>query len=177
MLDLDHFKGINDRYGHLVGDRLLAAVAERIEATVRSTDFVARYGGEEFAVILRATPVDGARVLAAKIRAGIADRPFTVDGVTIECTVSIGVSEVRALSRFDESVAVRFVSAADAALYQAKAAGRNRIAVSPADGVGSVGVTLHRGGTGANPAAAPPAGRRAAILGGVVGLRVRPARR
>ena len=129
MLDVDHFKAINDRHGHLVGDRLLAAIAERIEATVRSTDFVARYGGEEFAVILRATPLEGARVLAAKIRTGIAGRSFVLDDVTVRCTVSVGVSEIRDVSRVDGPVALGFIAEADAALYRAKAAGRNRVEV------------------------------------------------
>jgi len=129
MLDVDHFKGINDRYGHVVGDRLLAAVARRLEATVRSTDFVARYGGEEFAAILRSTRIDGARVLGAKILAAVADRPFAVDEVAIPCTISIGISEISRLVRFDESVPRRLVSEADHALYRAKAAGRNRLAV------------------------------------------------
>lgn len=129
LLDLDHFKEVNDRHGHLVGDRVLGTVAKRLEATVRATDSVARYGGEEFAVILRSTSVEGARVIGDRVRAAISERAFAAGEVAIWCTASVGVSEIRGVSRFDEALAERLVSEADSALYRAKAAGRDRLVV------------------------------------------------
>lgn len=134
MLDLDHFKVVNDTHGHQAGDEVLRAVADRIRAEVRPTDQVARYGGEEFAVILSETPGPGALAVAERIRAAIAARPiaFGEGAVPITITISIGVAAFPE----DAGSGTQIVAAADQALYAAKNAGRNRAirhepAVSP----------------------------------------------
>ncbi len=125
MLDLDHFKSINDTFGHVAGDKVLAAVAMTLTKSVRNEDVVARYGGEEFAVLLRATPVEHVRTTAERLRRQVeALAVESDDGTLVHCTVSIGVAT------FPELVVKtpdELTSAADAALYRAKHAGRNRV--------------------------------------------------
>jgi diguanylate cyclase (GGDEF)-like protein len=124
MLDLDHFKAVNDSHGHQIGDEVLRAVAARIQAELRPTDQVARYGGEEFMVILAETPGPGALAVAERIRAVVAARSIAFAGdLEIPITVSVGVAA------FPEDAASGggIVAAADKALYAAKAAGRNRV--------------------------------------------------
>ncbi len=130
LLDLDHFKHVNDTYGHLLGDQLLAAVADRIRHSVRSIDTVARYGGEEFAVILPVTTLEGAYVLASRIHREIASAPFPIEKQNLTITVSIGISHISGLRRYDESISRELISEADAALYSAKEQGRNRVMIS-----------------------------------------------
>ncbi len=124
MLDVDHFKSVNDRLGHLEGDRILREVATRIYSMTRKGDVVARFGGEEFVVILPSTSAAGASQVAEKLRQAI-------EG---EVTVSIGVSwfETRRTTEWDgapgdEEVINWLLARADEALYRAKAAGRNRV--------------------------------------------------
>jgi len=126
MLDLDHFKRVNDTLGHRSGDRLLQAVARTLLEQVRAGDFVARLGGEEFLVGVVDPPAGHAEPLAERLRAAVAVLPFSdASGARWPCTVSIGVSP--AFSRETEwEPALR---QADAALYAAKAGGRNRVAV------------------------------------------------
>ena len=126
MIDLDHFKKLNDRYGHATGDRVLRAVGERISNAVRAEDTPARYGGEEFAVVLRKASADQAVEIAERIRVQIADIPPVEMGITEKVTVSIGVAvaEVRA-----GEVPV-LLAAADQALYSAKRQGRNRVVLA-----------------------------------------------
>lgn len=126
LLDLDHFKAFNDRYGHPVGDECLRSVSAAVIGAVRATDVVSRYGGEEFAVVLPNTSAEGAVELAERIRSAIValrlphdGRP---DGADI-VTASIGVATAAA-GRMPESL----VHAADTAMYKAKDAGRNRVA-------------------------------------------------
>jgi diguanylate cyclase (GGDEF)-like protein len=119
MIDLDDFKAVNDRYGHQEGDRLLAALAGLIQSATRSTDLCCRYGGEEFAVILPATPLSEAAVLAERIRL-LLERDRTVAG---EATISIGVASCGDAVRTVQAL----VDKADSALYEAKRAGKNRI--------------------------------------------------
>jgi diguanylate cyclase (GGDEF)-like protein len=124
MVDIDHFKQVNDAHGHAGGDRVLAAVGRSLVAGVRSEDLVARMGGEEFLVVLPGTPPAGARLVAERLRAAVAslaDLPRSV-------TVSIGV----ACCRRDES-AGELVQRADAALYRAKQGGRDRVVCDDAD--------------------------------------------
>lgn len=122
MLDLDHFKKVNDTHGHQAGDEVLRAVANRIRAEVRPADHVARYGGEEFAVILSETLGSGALAVAERICAAIAARPVALAEGTVPITVSIGVAAIPEDAESGEQV----IAAADQSLYAAKNAGRNR---------------------------------------------------
>jgi diguanylate cyclase (GGDEF)-like protein len=124
MLDIDHFKAINDTYGHLAGDKALRGLAALIRAEVRPTDIVARYGGEEFVLVLPETAGPGALTLAERLRARVAGHALAVTADhTISMTVSIGLA-----SYPDETDSVqKLVSTADRALYAAKAGGRNRV--------------------------------------------------
>jgi two-component system cell cycle response regulator len=130
MIDIDKFKGINDGYGHLAGDAALKEIAHRVEGQIRSMDTAARFGGDELAILLpEATAAEAAR-LAERIREVIAAVPFALNSqITRSLTVSIGVASV-APGRLEmdlKAVADRLVADADAALYRAKALGRNRV--------------------------------------------------
>ena len=127
MLDLDHFKQVNDRHGHGAGDDVLREVARRIQATVREIDVPARYGGEEFAVLLPETELDTAREVAERIRLAVMDTPFETRKGPLAVTLSAGVAALD--PRGGNPAAL--LEAADGALYQAKAGGRNRVAVAP----------------------------------------------
>lgn len=126
MIDLDHFKRVNDTYGHLVGDDVLRDVGQLLGDTIRTSDIVARYGGEEFLVLLPETDDAGAEAFAERIRDAIAQHLFTSDSVaeSLRLTASVGVA-VYPAARI-ESVEDLFARA-DAALYRAKADGRNRV--------------------------------------------------
>jgi diguanylate cyclase (GGDEF)-like protein len=127
LMDLDHFKRVNDTYGHQAGDLVLKEVGGLLNETLRSTDFAARYGGEEFAVILPHTDEEHAWGLADRLREKIARKRFTSSGATFQATASIGVASLTpgALSR-----KVDLVRQADQALYLAKASGRNMVCTS-----------------------------------------------
>jgi diguanylate cyclase (GGDEF)-like protein len=125
IFDIDHFKLVNDTYGHPVGDRILQMVARRIKDELRGVDILARYGGEEFAVILPGTPSSSLAGVGERLRQGIAMRPFTLDEKTISITVSTG----GATFPDDASDAHRLVDEADRWLYDAKETGRNRTRV------------------------------------------------
>ncbi len=125
MLDLDHFKLVNDTRGHLVGDDVLKETAEILRGAVRSADFVARYGGEEFVIVLPETSLDGAVTFAERLRERIASTIFQGGiGVTLTLSVSIGVSLFPGprITSVDD-----LLTAADTALYRAKEDGRNRV--------------------------------------------------
>lgn len=122
MIDLDHFKEINDRYGHPVGDVVLQALAERMLLCLRKTDLLARYGGEEFAVLLPEAHADGAWVIAERLRAEVRHKPIDVEGIEIPITVSVGIASHVSDEEADPGVLLKL---ADLGLYQAKAAGRN----------------------------------------------------
>jgi diguanylate cyclase (GGDEF)-like protein len=125
MIDIDHFKAYNDRYGHIAGDEALVQVARQIDMSSRSHDFVARYGGEEFAIILPETDKAGGVVVADKLRKSIAD--ITPAGKNDRClTVSAGVSTYP----YDAHSAASLVESADSRLYMAKARGRNLVCAS-----------------------------------------------
>jgi diguanylate cyclase (GGDEF)-like protein len=119
MLDIDHFKAINDTFGHQAGDHALIEVASRLRRSLRGNDMVARWGGEEFVVLLRDCVLSDALRLAEDIRAAIAEVPF---GALGSLTVSVGAAEVRA----DEDL-TSWLGRADQALYRAKRAGRNEV--------------------------------------------------
>lgn len=124
MLDADHFKAINDRHGHAGGDRVLAALAHGVGARLRPGDVLGRVGGEEFLVLLPHTDLATATALAEELRAHVASQPLGLDGLAQAITVSIGVA-VRDATDGDADALIR---RADHSLYEAKRAGRNRIA-------------------------------------------------
>ncbi len=129
MMDIDHFKAVNDTHGHNVGDEVLREFAERIAQGVRGIDLAARYGGEEFVVVMPETSAEDAVLVAQRLRQSIADKPFQVstdDGV-LAVTVSIGLADTSLASVSDRQSLLR---AADEALYEAKNQGRNRVEVA-----------------------------------------------
>lgn len=124
MIDVDHFKRINDTHGHLAGDQVLLHLARIFQATVRASDIIGRYGGEEIGMILRRCQREGAITLATKLREALVGRPaITREGGEIPVRVSIGISNCPA----DGQSASAIVAAADKALYRAKSSGRDRI--------------------------------------------------
>ena len=123
MVDVDHFKAVNDTHGHPVGDAVLRSVAQRLSSLVRSVDRIARYGGEEFAVVLVQTDRRAALEMASRIVAAVAAKPVLVDGgLELPLTVSAGLAVLPADAKFIEQL----ISSADRALYAAKKGGRNR---------------------------------------------------
>lgn len=123
MFDLDHFKKVNDTYGHLGGDAVLCAVSRVVKSSLRENDIAGRYGGEEFGIILPNTPEAGAMVVAERIRAAIEASPIPFEDREIKATSSLGVTEYRpGVADCEELIAQ-----ADAALYKAKEGGRNRV--------------------------------------------------
>jgi two-component system, cell cycle response regulator len=133
VLDIDHFKSVNDTYGHAAGDDVLRELAARALNTVRSVDLVARLGGEEFAVVMPETDATVATAVAERLRLAIAGEPFALgsSGERIWVTVSVGATAT--LSSGDDRE--RLFKRADAALYEAKSAGRNRVVLRPPDRV------------------------------------------
>lgn len=122
MLDLDHFKNVNDRYGHLAGDEMLVEVARVMELKTRRSDLVARTGGEEFMVLLPEAELSGALRTAEKLRAGVEGLSINVDGQTVRTTVSIGAAAYQSGETQKE-----FYARLDALLYKSKSEGRNRV--------------------------------------------------
>src|SRR6202522_2447636 len=132
MMDIDHFKGINDGYGHLAGDIALKEIAQRVESQIRSMDTAARFGGDELAILLPETSAVEAAKLAERIRECITSQPVALtEQIERTLTVSVGVASI-APGRHEtdlKAVADRLLADADAALYRAKALGRNRVQV------------------------------------------------
>lgn len=125
MIDLDHFKLVNDTYGHAAGDRVLRHVGKVISGQLREDDVSCRYGGEEFVLLLRGTTEDAARIVADRLRQNLAARPIALGAKNKLCNVtcSAGVAAADHQNDFAEDVVAR----ADAALYRAKRSGRNRV--------------------------------------------------
>lgn len=123
MLDVDHFKQVNDLCGHQAGDYVLAELGQIIASGVRAEDLVARYGGEEFAVLCRGTTFEGALVLAQRLRARVEHAAFEYKRREIPVTISVGVASMV----YGADSANRLIADADQALYEAKHAGRNRV--------------------------------------------------
>ena len=131
MLDIDHFKEVNDRYGHIAGDSVLAHLSGVVVASVRSTDVVARYGGEEFGLLLVQSALEEAAIVTNRLRERVANQRFPfpegtsgAPDIEIPVTVSIGVAAL-----LPDDDAETLLNRADAALYEAKAAGRNQVCV------------------------------------------------
>ena len=128
MLDIDHFKKINDTYGHPVGDLAIKALATVCSNALRPHDILARYGGEEFVLTLPHTPAEGARTVAERIREQVQKMEVASDQGPVRFTVSIGVSTYVSGEAFDQ-----IVERADKALYTSKHGGRNRVTVAGID--------------------------------------------
>jgi diguanylate cyclase (GGDEF)-like protein len=153
FLDLDHFKAVNDGYGHATGDRVLQELCRRVAAALPATGALGRYGGEEFVAVLPATGAAAAARVAAAVRRGVADAPFAGPaGLPLRLTLSVGVAATTPGDTGRRDLLHR----ADTALYRAKQAGRDRVAVdddgAPPDGTADAG---HRGVSAAAAAAAP----------------------
>jgi two-component system cell cycle response regulator len=128
LLDIDHFKQVNDTHGHEAGDAVLRGFAARVRSTIRSADLLARYGGEEFVVVMPDTPIDLARRVAERVREAVAATPFAGQGeATFAVTVSVGVAE-----RDAGGDAELLMRRADRALYRSKSDGRNRVSLDAA---------------------------------------------
>lgn len=127
MMDIDHFKNVNDTYGHAVGDKVLKEFASRVGRNIRGVDLAARYGGEEFVVMMPETPADWALMIGNRLREEIANKPFDFSSTEgeIAITVSIGVATSK-----EGQTPAQLLEEADKALYEAKAAGRNRVVVA-----------------------------------------------
>jgi diguanylate cyclase (GGDEF)-like protein len=137
LVDLDHFKQVNDEHGHLIGDRALAHAASILSREGRDVDVVARYGGEEFAILLPMTNASGAKEMAERCARELAGAPLQIDGLApIRITASMGVACAEgALTSTIEDL----LRAADAALYRAKEAGRDRVEVASSPVSGGAG--------------------------------------
>lgn len=131
MLDIDHFKSVNDTYGHAVGDTVIASLATLLKQRLRTTDLIGRYGGEEFLVVLPECEIDEAVILLEKIRNLFSEIEFHKDQQTFFCTISIGVAST---SQFLSCEADELINSADKALYQAKRGGRNKTVMYSTNG-------------------------------------------
>lgn len=141
LLDIDHFKAVNDQHGHLVGDQALRHITQIITQTVRPYDWVGRWSGEEFLVVLSSTTLDDAAVIAERLRTQIMERPLRLpDGTDLCLTVSIGLPAEGAGNPED------LFQQADAALYAAKHAGRNQVscAVPTTSDIAAIPYALER---------------------------------
>ncbi len=125
LLDIDHFKRINDTYGHFAGDAVLREASSRLRAAIRDYDYVGRYGGEEFLVVMPNCDLAQARAQAERLRLKLCERPMLVDGIELTVSASFGVTMSDGTERSPDV----FVRVADEALYRAKDAGRNCVSV------------------------------------------------
>jgi diguanylate cyclase (GGDEF)-like protein len=123
MLDIDHFKKINDTYGHIAGDSILKQLASRVEKNIRAYDILGRYGGEEFLIVAPNTDMQSSIAIGEKICAVVGALPFEVNGKQLDVTISVGVGCMLS----SDTDLEKAIKRADAALYEAKAGGRNRV--------------------------------------------------
>ena len=130
LIDLDHFKRVNDTHGHPAGDAVLVRVAAIMQAGIRTEDILARYGGEEFAIICRNANLPSASIVGERVRKAVEGAPIEWEGHSLPITISVGIAA--AVGAAAESAA-KLIAAADAALYAAKRGGRNRICSTAAD--------------------------------------------
>ncbi len=129
LLDVDHFKAVNDTYGHQAGDCILRSVAQAASKDLREIDCFGRYGGEEFLIVLPQTPLSGARIKAERVRAAIETLTFPDLPRAVSVTISIGIAEFQSGESTDDTLA-----RADQALYEAKRSGRNQVVARAANG-------------------------------------------
>ncbi len=132
MFDVDHFKKINDTFGHMAGDFVLTRIAQRVHETIRTEDLFARYGGEEFALMLRETAEEKALVCAERCRRAVDMTDFNFNGTPIKVTISLGVAT---LLDTDFAQPEELIASADRYLYRAKHGGRNRVEGKRVSGV------------------------------------------
>lgn len=125
MVDVDAFKRVNDTYGHLVGDQILRRIAQAMRVTLRSSDFLCRYGGDEFAILMPETPLDAGVQAAERLLGAVVAQSVEADGQVVRISVSVGVAEMSPQSASLDAL----MQTADHALYAAKNAGKNRVAV------------------------------------------------
>jgi len=132
LVDVDHFKSVNDRLGHLAGDEALRMLAVALRGAVRREDVLARFGGEEFLVLARETGLEGARVLGERIRAAVESARLRFEGHELALTVSVGVCVSEGDAPYEPGRSEReLIEAADRAMYEAKRQGRNRVVALP----------------------------------------------
>jgi two-component system cell cycle response regulator len=124
MIDVDHFKQINDEFGHHTGDAVLREIAQRLQTCCRDNDWVGRYGGEEFLIVAGSCGAEGLPPFSERLRMAIASQPVITAAGKIQCTVSIGGVVIK---RGVQGTCDSLVQIADAGLYRAKNAGRNRV--------------------------------------------------
>ena len=130
LIDIDHFKQINDNYGHDAGDEVLREFALRVASNVRAIDLPCRYGGEEFVVIMPDTPIDGAHIVAERIRQNVSGTPFRVNNREELLTVTISIGVAATIGEGDTPEAL--LKRADQGVYEAKASGRNKVVAKAA---------------------------------------------
>ena len=134
MADIDHFKKINDEYGHPLGDRVLIETVNRLKTSMRPYDLIGRYGGEEFLIIIPRVDKEKAIAIAERLRKSICKRPFEIDNQKLNVTISLGVTTVNPLlTPKMELLIEKGIKAADNALYQAKTKGRNCVVYEDID--------------------------------------------
>lgn len=124
MVDIDHFKGINDSFGHLAGDYVLKELASTLKSRLRPDDVLGRYGGEEFGIILPETSLEGVGAIGEELRALVEKHVFEFEEETIAVTISLGAAQLH-----DDWDVLQFIKVADDKLYQSKRAGRNRVTI------------------------------------------------
>ena len=166
LLDIDHFKSVNDTYGHLVGDKVLRAVADALTAQLRPYDKSGRFGGEEFVILLPQTAEDDARHIAERLRTHVANMAIPIDDTDgaqcVHLTISLGVSSMEGT----DCGLTDLLAAADAALYYAKQNGRNMTHVFPAvPALNGNGQVVDRRDTVAGLRQADPAGAALCLPG------------
>jgi diguanylate cyclase (GGDEF)-like protein len=126
MLDIDHFKRVNDTYGHRIGDEVIRSVVASCRSSIREIDFLGRYGGEEFMILAQEVDDQMALLLAERLRESIENMRIMTDKGEVSVTVSFGIAAIQE----DIVDVTALINRADAALYEAKRAGRNRVAVA-----------------------------------------------
>jgi len=125
MCDIDHFKQVNDTYGHIAGDEVLKEVTHRMTETLREYDLLGRYGGEEFLIITPVDTIENSKLVYQRICQAISEQPISFDGGSVTVTISCGVTGYR--PKIDDHSISKVIARADEALYEAKDAGRNRV--------------------------------------------------
>lgn len=127
ILDIDHFKKVNDTYGHVVGDEVIRHLSGLIRYHVRETDVSGRYGGEEFIVLLPDTPLKNAYVFAERLRKEVEESITKYNDIDLKYTISLGIAEIEPTIKSYEA----WIECADAALYHSKKNGRNKVSMHP----------------------------------------------